>query len=315
MIKHFIGIDTSCYTTSIAVVDSEGNLVGDYREPLPVEKGKIGLRQSNGFFMHVGHLPTLYEKVVCDIDPQSIVAVGVSSQPRYIEDSYMPVFTAGHHFAKTISLSLNTELYTFSHQEGHIEAANWSAVFSDDRFLAVHLSGGTSEILVVKTNRNRFKAEIVGGAEDISAGKLIDRVGVYMGTDFPAGKILDDSITFDKKRKRGYPTSVKGGKINFSGLENYATKKFDEGSSLNEVAEGLFESVSKSILKAVTYVAHEQNLKTVLFAGGVSSSQYLKAYIKAHNKSQLKFIFSDAKYAVDNAVGIAQMTRKSFQIK
>lgn len=312
MAKYFIGIDTSCYTTSIAVVDLEGNLICDYREPLPVEKGKIGLRQSHGFFMHVGHLPALFEKVVSDIDPKNILAIGVSSQPRYIEDSYMPVFTAGVHFAKTIALSLNTKLYTFSHQEGHIEASNWSAQYDGDSFIAVHLSGGTSEILLVKKQGNRYSTEIVGGAEDISAGKLIDRVGVYMGTDFPAGKTLDSSIEFDKKRKWGYPTSVKGSQINLSGLENYAKKRFDECNSLIDVAEGLFESISKSILKAVTNVANENGIQTIVFAGGVASSKYLRSYIRANNSTKLEFIFSEPKYAVDNSVGIAQMTRKSF---
>lgn len=312
MTKYFLGIDTSCYTTSLAVVDLEGNLICDYREPLPVEKGKIGLRQSNGFFMHVGHLPALYEKVVSDINPSHIVAVGVSSQPRYIEDSYMPVFTAGLHFAKTVALSLNTKLYTFSHQEGHIEASNWSSDYESDTFIAVHLSGGTSEILLVKKQENRYFTNIIGGAEDISAGKLIDRVGVYMGTDFPAGKILDGSIEFDKNRKWGYPTSVKGSRINLSGLENYAKKKFDEGTSLNDVAEGLFESISKSILKAVTNAAKDSGINTVIFAGGVASSKYLRSYIKANDRSELEFVFSEPKYAVDNSVGIAQMTRKSF---
>lgn len=42
----FIGIDTSCYTTSVAVYDSQQGLVAEERTVLKVKQGHRGLSQS-----------------------------------------------------------------------------------------------------------------------------------------------------------------------------------------------------------------------------------------------------------------------------
>lgn len=55
--KGFLGIDTSAYTTSVALVDQRGELVADKREVLKVELGKRGLRQSEALFAHIKNLP------------------------------------------------------------------------------------------------------------------------------------------------------------------------------------------------------------------------------------------------------------------
>ncbi len=39
MTQYFIGIDTSSYTTSLAVIDGEDNIILDLRKVLEVEKG------------------------------------------------------------------------------------------------------------------------------------------------------------------------------------------------------------------------------------------------------------------------------------
>ena len=41
----FLGIDTSCYTTSVAAVDENGNLAAEARKLLSVADGERGLRQ------------------------------------------------------------------------------------------------------------------------------------------------------------------------------------------------------------------------------------------------------------------------------
>ena len=53
----FLGIDTSCYTTSIAAVDENGNLLSDQRKLLNVPDGQRGLRQSEGFISMLMRCP------------------------------------------------------------------------------------------------------------------------------------------------------------------------------------------------------------------------------------------------------------------
>ena len=54
----YIGVDTSCYTTSVACVDETG-IVSDLRKVLSVKQGERGLRQSDGLFQHIRNLETL----------------------------------------------------------------------------------------------------------------------------------------------------------------------------------------------------------------------------------------------------------------
>ena len=58
--KAFLGIDTSCYTTSVAAVDVTGNIIASQRIALEVKKGSRGLRQSEGVFAHVRNFPIAF---------------------------------------------------------------------------------------------------------------------------------------------------------------------------------------------------------------------------------------------------------------
>ena len=118
-----LGIDTSNYKTSVAVTDRRGKILADERMFLSVKKGERGLRQSEALFQHVNRLPEMLARILSDEEIRSgIGCVAVSSRPRPVEGSYMPVFLAGVSAAKCVSASLSVPLHMFSHQEGHIEA-------------------------------------------------------------------------------------------------------------------------------------------------------------------------------------------------
>ena len=95
----FLGIDTSNYTTSVAVYDSEANKVYQTKKLLPVKQGELGLRQSDAVFHHTKQLPDMVELLFAEHDfaPE---AVSVSVRPRNIEGSYMPCFLCGEGFAR-----------------------------------------------------------------------------------------------------------------------------------------------------------------------------------------------------------------------
>ena len=189
-----LGLDTSNYTTSAAVFDGEeGRNQGRLLEVRP---GELGLRQSDALFQHVKHLPEVVEALLGEEGLGTVQAVGASTRPRAVEGSYMPCFLAGASQGQVLSQVLGVPFYAFSHQQGHLAAAAWSAGRLDllDRpFLAWHLSGGTTELLRVEPEEDgvAVRAEILGGTSDISAGQLIDRTGVLLGLPFPAGKEVE----------------------------------------------------------------------------------------------------------------------------
>jgi len=296
----YLGIDTSCYTTAIGVVDERNQLVINKREVLKVKKGKQGLRQSEAFFQHGSNLVNLYEALLSEIKIENIRGISVSNQPRNIEGSYMPVFSSGKQFAKTIALTLGQSVKQFSHQEGHIMASLFSSdlrIENEMKFYVLHLSGGTTELLLCHMKDNRIVSKIIGGSLDLSAGQLIDRVGVKMGLQFPCGKAMD-ALSTESTTKAVYPISVKGLYFNLSGLESYGYKKLAEKSEADN-ARSLLLSFTKTIVKTL------RNLKDdypIVLTGGVSANNILREVL---NKNFEKVYFGKRSLSTDNAVGIA----------
>ena len=306
----FLGVDTSNYTTSISVTDEDKNVVCDIRRLLDVKEGARGLRQSDALFLHIKNLPELFES--CEIDLKQISAVGVSAVPRNVDGSYMPVFLGGTGAARMIAKTLGVPCFEFSHQEGHIKAGLFSSGLIENEFYAVHISGGTTEILDVKKTDARYRADIVGKTLDISAGQLIDRIGVKLGMSFPCGKALDEICTPHTDLKKA-PVCVKGAEINFSGTETHFLKIIEKGEKAGDVANLVFSAVADGLYKATSHVFKVYGRKKVLFVGGVASNSLIKSVLC--EKFGQDVLFCSPKYSTDNAVGISLMTGEVYNGK
>ena len=309
-----IGIDTSNYTTSYAIITSEGELVANLKRPLPVKEGERGLRQSDAVFAHVKNLPDLANEAKSYLEDCEIVAIGVSEKPRNNEGSYMPCFLAGVAVAENLACALDVPLYRFSHQCGHIMAA----VFSSGRydilnapFAAYHVSGGTTELLRVVCDGDGFSTELFGGTADLNAGQIIDRVGVHMGLPFPAGKHIEElALKCVVKPQRRKP-AVKGMSVSLSGLENLAIKLYEESGDASQVAAFVLDYVGRAIELTCDTVAQEQEKMPFVFAGGVMCNSIIKARLK----ERFNGIFAEPSMSADNAVGVASLALRAWRKK
>lgn len=298
-----LGIDTSCYTTSCALVDVKTQQVHQIREMLPVAKGKRGLRQSEAVFEHVRKLPDLYQNLLALAPDARIAAVCASHKPLDFQDSYMPVFQAGVSFAKAVASTLSVPLYLTTHQRGHIAAALIGHHPIPGDFLALHLSGGTTQLLHVASNA----ISVLGETADISAGQLIDRIGVALGSSFPAGPVVE-SWAFNRKASGRYPAICKGKYLHFSGTEAAAMRDIASGMDQGEIAAELFDAIVRSVLKLLSAVRQSTADLPLLITGGVASSQLFQEMIKTRAKKRrisTPLIFSQTQYAGDNAAGVA----------
>lgn len=299
----YLGIDTSNYTTSVAAV---GEVSENIRKIIDIKEGMRGIRQSDGVFVHLKELPVLYERLGADM--KKVSAVGVSTRPRNVEGSYMPVFLAGESFARVIGKSLGVPVLEYSHQDGHIMAGVMSSGCEEllnEPFLAVHLSGGTTEILKCEYKNNHYDAEIVGGTKDISAGQLIDRLGVSLGMKFPCGKEIDALSLSCGEKAIPLKTSVKDGYVNFSGMETKLLQMAEDTESAL-LAKSALTFLGKSLCEAINF--HKP--KKVLFVGGVASNTLLRKYFE--EKIDASVYFASPELSSDNAVGIAELARRAF---
>lgn len=298
-----LGLDTSCYTTSLAVLDDQGRLLADERKLLAVPEGQRGLRQSEAVFLHLRNLPELLEKT----GRLELSLVCASTRPRPRQGSYMPVFTAGESFGRALAAASGVQFLALSHQEGHIWAGLWSAGVTEwDDFLAVHMSGGTTEVLAVRRDRRQagFAVTELGGSEDLHAGQFIDRVGVALGLPFPAGPHLEKLAGECGGEKLPVPVSVKGLKASFSGPESHVQRAIaGQTHSPAAIARGVEDAVARTLAKLVNNALRERETGRVLFVGGVAANAYIKEALTDLVAAETRF--ADPRYAGDNAVGCA----------
>lgn len=306
-----LGLDTSNYTTSAAVYDGEeGRNQGRLLEVRP---GELGLRQSDALFQHVKHLPEVVEALLGEESLGTVQAVGASTRPRAVEGSYMPCFLAGASQGQVLSQVLGVPFYAFSHQQGHLAAAAWSAGQLDllDRpFLAWHLSGGTTELLRVEPEEDgvAVRAEILGGTSDISAGQLIDRTGVLLGLSFPAGKEVE-KLSRQAQKREYYKVKVNGLTFSLSGMENKVRQMVQRGEEPAEIAWFAQETVCR-VVQACTKAAMEVYPGLpVLCSGGVASNGRLKELLRQNCGA----LFAQPQFSTDNAMGTAILTWRALE--
>lgn len=307
----FLGLDTSNYTTSAALVHEDGTLIANLKRPLPVKEGEVGLRQSDAVFAHVKNLPSLMEELATALSSAQPTAIGVSTRPRNLDGSYMPCFLVGDGVAESLRATLHVPLYRFSHQCGHMMAAiasagAWSLL--DRTFAAFHVSGGTTDVLRVHASEDGgFVAERVGGAEDLHAGQVIDRVGVYMGLPFPCGAHMERLALSYRGRIYKRKPSVHGLCANLSGLENMAKRLYDETSDAAAVSAFALSYIAETLSALSLAYTEAYGDTPFLYAGGVMSNSIIKRTLGERFTAH----FATPALSADNAAGIAYLARRA----
>ena len=336
----YIGVDTSNYTTSIAVVDNCGTIIWDGRMLLTVKDKAVGLRQQEALFQHIHNLPDLWHQCTTFLrasgyNLREVKAVGASTRPRNQEGSYMPVFLAGQGFCRNLSSTLDIPFIETDHQSGHFRCMYGGNVRDgqdikdrDSQYInGFHLSGGTCELIEIPVSMLLSMEEnngpkIIGGSKDISFGQLLDRTGVLLGLQFPCGKKMDQLalealneeyveqqgvIKIKKLNKDNLLPKIKvnEGYFNLSGIET-AVKLQMEGLDAKTVALWLMARIGEAIGEACSFATG-----SVYLMGGVSSSKFLRTWLKGQDN----VIFGDEKLGSDNGVGIALITKEQFELQ
>lgn len=295
-----IGIDTSNYTTSIAWFDGVTGV--NCSRLLPVKQGALGLRQSDAVFSHIKSLPELSDRLFSNLDPDAVTAIGVSTRPRAVEGSYMPCFLVGLSHGKLLSDALHVPLVEVSHQQGHVAASLWSAErldLMDQPHLAWHLSGGTTELLLVAPEGKNVCCTRIGGTTDISAGQLIDRTGQLLGLPFPAGKHLD-ALSGQAERKDSFRVKCDHAEFSLSGIQNKVQQYHEKQGNAVETAAFALRCIVGAVIEATQQAQKKYPGLPVVFSGGVASNSMLREMTRP-----MMPIFAQPQYSTDNAMGVA----------
>jgi N6-L-threonylcarbamoyladenine synthase len=306
-----LGLDTSNYTTSAALCSSHGEILQS-RRLLPVKTGERGLRQSEAVFAHVRQLAQQVETVMKEAkEPLSCVCASVS--PRDGEDSYMPVFSVGEMVGRSIAAAHHVPFFTTTHQRGHIRAARVDSGLQADTFLALHLSGGTTDVLLMDGDA----LTPLGTSMDLHAGQLVDRVGVAMGLPFPSGPHLEQ-LAVQGKAQALVPVSMdeKNLQCHLSGAEAQLLRMVKEGIPHHDIAAEVYSILCRTVLRLLKAAADRTGTHHILLAGGVASSRLFRELVLERNEKRrlhLDLHFGKPEYSGDNAVGVALIGLEKLQ--
>jgi N6-L-threonylcarbamoyladenine synthase len=298
-----LGIDTSNYATSLAVVHTEKReVVCALKKPLPVPAGQLGLRQNEALFHHTAALPTLLDELKSKTPLQQISTVSASDRPRPTEGSYMPCFLAGVSFGSAFAAAGGRPLRRTTHQQGHLAAAmlgsGHETALLGSRLLFFHLSGGTTELLLA----HRYQIlRRLGASYDLYAGQAVDRLGVRFGFAFPAGEALS-ALALECGDEIDPKISVEGINCHLSGLENQCDALLKRGRPRAYAARYCLLAIAKTVAAMITAARRELGGLPALCAGGVMGSAVVRTYIEAHCE---EIYFAPPALSGDNAVGVA----------
>lgn len=298
----FLGLDTSNYTTSAALYDSDANRIVQQKKLLPVKPGERGLRQSDAVFHHTVQLPDMIEALGI---PEGIAGIGVSTRPRSVEGSYMPCFLVGEGTARMLGTALHVPVFRTSHQIGHILAALYSADKPDlltAPFLAFHVSGGTTDLVLCEPDAESgdfIRVKPLAGSLDLKAGQLIDRIGVRLGLQFPCGIELEKLAVQSTAKYKIRPT-MRGMDCCLSGVENQCAKMLADDNTPEDIALFALLSVAAALRSMTDAAIAEYGDLPILYAGGVMSDVLIRERLAGERR-----FFAEPAFSCDNAAGTA----------
>ncbi len=300
---YYLGLDTSNYTSSVALYNSQNHQIMQRKKLLPVKQGALGLRQSDAVFAHVKQLGGLVGELMSQ-EQVRLEGVGVSVRPRDQEGSYMPCFLVGELVAESVASVCGIPLARFSHQAGHIAAALFSAGqlgLAGKRFAAFHLSGGTTECLLVRPDQHQiFSVELVAQSLDLKAGQAVDRVGGMLGLPFPAGRQLE-MLALQSERKFRVRPVMKGRDCSLSGIENQCARMLKSGEPACDIARFCIESILAAVDRMTEQIRESEPNLPVVYSGGVMSNRIIRERIT----EKYGGFFAEPQFSSDNAAGIA----------
>lgn len=305
MQNKYLGIDTSNYTSSCAVYDPATDSMDSLKKLLPVADGQIGLRQSDAVFHHTKNLPPLLSEL-CRKHSEELGVVSASFAPRSAEGSYMPCFSVGEGYADVLAASLNLAEYKFSHQAGHVAAALWASGqqgLIEKEFLAFHVSGGTTDALLVKPDiENVFDIDIIASSLDLKAGQAVDRVGVMLGLGFPAGPALD-KLAQSSEKKFNIKPFEKDGSCSFSGVQNKCENMLKNNDAPCDIAKYCIDYICSALRIMTKSVLKKCGELPIIYAGGVMSNSIINEALT----KEFSGYFCPPEFSSDNAAGTAYL--------
>ena len=307
---YILGIESSCDDTSAAILKNgivNSNIIANQN----IHKKYGGVVPELASRAHLSNIIPVIDAALkeSNVKLEQISAIAFTRGP-----GLMGSLIIGTEFSKGLALSLDIPVIDVNHMQAHIlvHFINNSNLKPTFPFLGVTISGGHTQFILVEEH---FKMKIIGQTLDDAIGEAFDKCGKKIGLDYPAGPEIDTLAREGNELKYEFPLpKVKNGNISYSGTKtafinflhkNKLKNKNFIDDNLNDICASIQKNLIDNLLNKVELLSSENNLKTIVFGGGVSANSYLKARMKNASKTNnWKVYIPKLEYSTDNAAMI-----------
>ncbi len=315
----WIGIETSCDESAVAVVEADGgglrllsSLVGSQiarHRPFGGVVPEVAVRE------HLRNLPRLAAAALREagIGTEALDGIAVTQGPGLATSLLI-----GHAYARGLGLATGLPVRGINHLEGHLLSPFLGSGAGKEQeaafpFLGLVVSGGHT-LLVEARGWNDYRR--LGGTVDDAAGEVFDKVARMLGLGYPGGPEIEkaaregNSVAYDFPQ--AFPERADF-RFSFSGLKTsvrYFLEKnpgrLGDRAFVADVAASFQRAVVAVLVRKTVDAARARGLRTVVAAGGVACNGALRQGLEGKAARGLfRLLLAPPALCTDNAAMIA----------
>ncbi len=307
-----MGIESSCDETAVSIVergDKNRVICEKIKSQIPLHKKYGGIVPEIASRSHYEAISLLTNQALkeANLDIKEIGLIALTQGPGLIGS-----LIVGLSFAKALAYSHNIPLVMVDHISAHIESPFITNHNIKYPLISLIVSGGHTSVFYQKS---KFESTLLSKTRDDAVGEVMDKVAKFFGLNYPGGPIID------KNYKKGNPKSFSftiprmsdgSNDFSFSGYKtatiNFAKKNKIEPNSKEfyDLCSSFLESVVTYLLKKVKKFVKENEVSSLVIAGGVSRNSRLReAFINEFENSKLDLFLPMPEYCTDNGSMVA----------
>lgn len=304
---YILGIESSCDETSCSIVkNGKEEIVTVILSQIEIHTLYGGVVPEIASRNHVKDITIVIEECLkkANMKMEEIDGIAVTYGPGLIGS-----LLVGIEAAKTLSFIFDKPLIPVHHIAGHIYANNIEKEMTFPCMVLV-ISGGHTDLIYMDKH---YSFRRIGGTLDDAVGECFDKVARVINVGYPGGPIVDKlAQEGSPSYKLPIPMNDNSYNFSFSGLKsaiiNLVHNEQQKGNEINQkdLAASFQKVVVESLTSKTIRSMKEQNVKTLILAGGVAANSGIRQeFLKLAKENNFDFSYPSIKYCTDNATMIA----------
>ncbi len=308
-----LGIESSCDDTSAAIIKN-GVLMSNVIASQKIHEEYGGVVPELASRAHQQNIVPVVDTAIkrAGIDKHDLSAIAFTRGPGLLGS-----LLVGTSFAKGMALGLDIPMVDVNHLHAHVLShfikRKEDDIVPDFPFLTLLISGGNSQIILVKSP---FEMEILGKTIDDAAGEAFDKCAKVMGLPYPGGPHIDRLASEgDSEKFKFSKPHIPGLDYSFSGLKTSFLYTIRDNKRLDpdfieknkaDLAASLQKTIIDILLDKLKKAVEMTHVDTVAIGGGVSANSGIrKAVSDFCNARGLKAFIPPREFTTDNAAMVA----------